>query len=88
MSVKELLIDCDCKVSVCAHAYKKVGELLQSGYDDGYDEGWNDAFVFIKNTMVDMGLEKASNMEAPLPPPRAGSRNKIGHRTRKNELLN
>lgn len=70
MSVKKLTIDCDCKVSVCDHAFEKVGELLQSGYDDGYDEGWQDAFIAIKEGLLDLGFEKASSMGTPPPPPR------------------
>ena len=70
MSVKKLVINCDCNVSVCDHAFEKVGELLQSGYDDGYDEGWQDAFIAIKEGLLDLGFEKASSMSTPPPPPR------------------
>lgn len=71
MSVKKLTIDCDCVISVCDHAYEKVSDLLQSGYDDGYDEGWNDAFVSIKEGLADLGFDRASKLETPPPPRRA-----------------
>lgn len=76
MSVKKLVINCDCRVSVCDHAYEKVSDLLQSGYDDGYDEGWLDAFVAIKEGLLDLGFEKAANMGTPPPPPRSRNRKK------------
>lgn len=72
MSVKKLVINCDCKTSICDHAYEKVSDLLQSGYDDGYDEGWSDAFVAIREGLLDLGYEDASKMKAPAPPPRSG----------------
>lgn len=72
MSVKKLTIDCDCKVSVCDHALEKVGDLLQSAYDDGYDDGWQDAFAAVKLTLADIGFESAKDMSTPPPPPRAG----------------
>ena len=72
MSVKTLVLDCECNVQVCKHAYKKVSDLLQSGYDDGYDEGWADAFVSIKEGLTDLGYEDAAKMKTPPAPPRSG----------------
>jgi len=72
MAVKKLTIDCDCVISVCDHAYEKVSDLLQSGYDDGYDEGWNDAFVAIKEGLVDLGFDRALKLQTPEPPRRPG----------------
>lgn len=71
MAVKKLTIDCNCKVSLCEHAFEKVGDLLQSGYDDGYDEGWKDAFSAVKLTLAELGFDSAKGMSTPPPPPRA-----------------
>ena len=71
MAVKKLVIDCSCSKALCDHAYDKVNDLLQSGYDDGYDEGWRDAFFTIKQGLIDMGFEKANSMKLPEPPPRS-----------------
>lgn len=76
MSVKKLVIDCQCKVAICDHAYEKVSDLLQSAYDDGYDEGWTDAFIAIKEGLLDLGFEKAASMSTPPPPPRSKKSNK------------
>lgn len=74
MSVKKLVIRCDCVVAMCDHAKEEVGDLLQDTYDDAYDEGWNDAFISVRNTLVDMGFEKAAKMDTPPPPPRKKTR--------------
>ena len=73
MAVKKLVLDCKCDPAICDHAYEKLSDLLQSGYDDGYDEGWKDAFFSIKHTLVEMGFGKARDMKLPEPPPRGGS---------------
>jgi len=70
MAVKKLVLDCKCDPAICDHAYEKLSDLLQSGYDDGYDEGWKDAFFSIKHTLVEMGFGKARDMKLPEPPPR------------------
>lgn len=70
MSVRKLVIRCDCEMPICEHARDEVGDLLQNTYDDAYDEGWRDAFNSVKATLVEMGFEKASRMETPPPPPR------------------
>lgn len=71
MAIKKLAIDCSCATPICDHAYDKVSDMLQSGYDDGYDEGWRDAFFAIKDGLIDMGFEKARDMKLPEPPPRS-----------------
>jgi hypothetical protein len=68
MVVKKMVLHCNCNVTMCPHAKEEVGDMLQDTYDDGYDEGWNDAFISVKQTLVEMGFEKASRMSTPPPP--------------------
>lgn len=89
MSVKKLVLRCDCVVAMCDHAKEEVGDLLQETYDDAYDEGWTDAFSSVKETLVSMGFEKASKMETPPPPPRKSTRAKLRSSSgEEKELLN
>lgn len=76
MAIKKLAIDCNCSTPICDHAYDKVSDMLQAGYDDGYDEGWRDAFFAIKEGLIEMGFEKAREMKLPEPPPRIPSARK------------
>ena len=84
MSVKKLIINCTCEVTVCDHAMDKVGDMLQETYDDAYDQGWRDAFFTVKSTLIDMGFDKANHMKTPPPPPRKSSRSKSSEK----EMIN
>ena len=90
MAVKELVLDCKCDPAICSHAYEKLSDMLQSGYDDGYDEGWKDAFFSIKHTLVEMGFGKARDMKLPEPPPRGRSSKTKDHYSsgKKRDLIN
>lgn len=84
MSVKKLILNCTCSVTMCDHARDEVGSMLQETYDEAYDQGWNDAFISVKETLVDMGFEKATRLETPPPPPRKNVKPKSVER----ELVN
>ena len=88
MAIKKLVLSCNCEPPMCEHAYDKVRDMLQSGYDDGYDEGWKDAFVAIKQGLLDMGFDRASSIPTPEPPPRRGSSQKNKPRKNEVDLLN
>jgi hypothetical protein len=74
MAVKKMVVHCSCHITMCDHAKEEVGNMLQDTYDDAYDEGWTDAFTSVRETLVDMGFDKASKMSTPPPPPRKRSR--------------
>lgn len=89
MAVKRLVLNCTCSVTMCDHAKEEVGNILQDTYDDAYDEGWNDAFVSVRETLVEMGFEKAAKMSTPPPPPKNPKANKLrSPGTKPNELVN
>ncbi len=87
MAVKRLVLNCTCSVTMCDHAKEEVGNILQDTYDEAYDEGWNDAFLSVRQTLVDMGFDNAAKMDTPPPPPKNPAASKLRSPGRKSSEL-